>query len=535
MKRNQKTMLGMLLTGFMLVSVLNLQAQIEKGNKNILKKQYNYAGFNKIDVGGAFEVYISQADDFSVFIETDENLHDNMRLELVNDMLVIKTKGIKNFSKLNVYIEMPVLTKLMVHGASEVKIENEFKTGIIDIDASGASELKLHLLAEEIHANVSGASEVDLSGSAEKLVIKTSGASEFDSRKMEASKVYAVASGASSAHVYAVKELDMEESGASSIDYSGAPEVLKKHDDGDVIIRRGGDVKVRSRWSEDEERFSYNSMNITVDEKDDTTEIRVGNHKIVVDEDGNVVYSKHKKKPKFNGHWAGFDLGVNGYLTPGNNMNFAPEYEYLDLNMTKSIKVGINIFEQNLSLCKNQKWGIVTGLGWEINNYRFDDNVTLVPDSSRIKGYFNDGVSMKKSKLVVNFVEVPVLLEFQTNGNSKRNSFHITAGMVFGLRFASHTKQYYNETNKEYEWLEIEPKTRNKVSTNPPKYFQSPGTKKTKNRDDFHLNPFKADATVRIGWGWVNLFGTYSLTTLFREDKGPELYPYSVGITLVGW
>ncbi len=535
MKRNQKTLLGILLTGFMLLSVLNLQAQIEKGNKNILKKQYNYAGFDKIDVGGAFEVSISQADNFSVFIETDENLHDNMRLELVNDMLVIKTKGIKNFSELNVYIGLPELTKLLVHGAAEVKIEEAFKASNIEIEASGASESKLHLLADEIRVDVSGAAEVDLSGSTEQLFLNTSGASEFNSRNMEASIVYANSSGASSAHVYAIEELDMEESGASSINYSGAPQILKKHDDGDVIIRRGSDVKVRSRWSEDEERFSYKSMNITVDEKDDTTEIRVGNHKIIVDDDGNVVYSKHKKKPKFNGHWAGFDLGVNGYLTPDNNMNFAPEYEYFDLNMTKSIKVGINIFEQNLSLCKNQKWGIVTGLGWEINNYRFDDNVSLVPDSSVIKGYFNDGVSMKKSKLVVNYVEVPVLLEFQTNGHSKSNSFHLTAGMIFGLRFASHTKQYYNETNREYEWLEVDPETGNKIPTNPPTFFQSPGTKKTKNRDDFHLNPFKADATVRIGWGWVNLFGTYSLTTLFREGKGPELYPFSVGLTLVGW
>ncbi|MCF8388632.1 MAG: PorT family protein, partial [Bacteroidales bacterium] len=280
-------------------------------------------------------------------------------------------------------------------------------------------------------------------------------------------------------------------------------------------------------------RFSYESMNITVDEKGDTTEIIFGNHKIIVDDDGNVVYKKHKKKPKFNGHWAGFDLGVNGFLTPDNTMNYGPEFEYLDLNMTKSIKVGINIFEQNLNLCRNQKWGLVTGLGWEINNYRFDDNVSLVPDSSSIKGYFNDGISMKKSKLVVNYVEVPLLLEFQTNAKRKVNSFHIAAGMVFGLRFASHTKQYYNETNKEYTWLEVDPETGNKVPV-PGIKFQSPGTKKSKVRDDFHLNPFKADATVRIGWGWVNLFGTYSITTLFKEGKGPELYPFSVGLTLVG-
>ena len=43
------------------------------------------------------------------------------------------------------------------------------------------------------------------------------------------------------------------------------------------------------------------------------------------------------------------------------------------------------------------------------------------------------------------------------------------------------------------------------------------------------------DATARIGWGWVNVFATYSLTTLFKTDRGPELYPFSVGLTISDW
>lgn len=130
--------------------------------------------------------------------------------------------------------------------------------------------------------------------------------------------------------------------------------------------------------------------------------------------------------------------------------------------------------------------------------------------------------------MVINYLEVPVLLEFQTNRYRKTNSFHITAGMVFGLRIISHTKRYVNDLNKEF--LLVDLGTGETVLTG-----RSSGDNKPKKWDDFHLNPFKADATVRIGWGWVNLFGTYSITTLFREDKGPELYPFSVGLTLIGW
>ena len=114
-----------------------------------------------------------------------------------------------------------------------------------------------------------------------------------------------------------------------------------------------------------------------------------------------------------------------------------------------------------------------------------------------------------KSKLLVNYLRIPLLLEYQTNSKSKKNSFHITAGVVAGLRISSHTKQVYkDDKDKKY---------------------------KLKDKDDFHLSPLKYDASVRIGWGKFNLFATYSLNQLFKKHEAPTLYPFTAGLTLVGW
>jgi hypothetical protein len=59
--------------------------------------------------------------------------------------------------------------------------------------------------------------------------------------------------------------------------------------------------------------------------------------------------------------------------------------------------------------------------------------------------------------------------------------------------------------------------------------------RKEKNNHDFHVPPFRFDLTGRIGWGRVNLFATYALNNLFKDDKGPELVPFSVGIRLVNF
>jgi hypothetical protein len=202
----------------------------------------------------------------------------------------------------------------------------------------------------------------------------------------------------------------------------------------------------------------------------------------------------------------------------------------MDLRMTKSIAVNLNFFEQNVALSKNQKWGFVTGLGLEWHNYRFSRNTRLNSDSSFLIGYIDQGISIRKTKLTTLHLTVPVLFEFQTNHRHKKNSFHVGAGMVIGARLSSHTKKYYNELNKDFEIARYNPAT-GKYETE--FLATSPSHSKGKTFDDFFLQPFKFDATVRIGWGFINLFATYSVNQMFQKDKGPELYPWTIGITLV--
>ena len=97
---------------------------------------------------------------------------------------------------------------------------------------------------------------------------------------------------------------------------------------------------------------------------------------------------------------------------------------------------------------------------------------------------------------------------------------------------SSHTKKYYDERNKEFEITRYSPET-DRYET---EYLAtSPDYSKAKDFDDFHMQPFKFDATVRIGWGFVNLYATYSINQMFKKDKGPEVYPWTIGITFVNF
>jgi hypothetical protein len=76
------------------------------------------------------------------------------------------------------------------------------------------------------------------------------------------------------------------------------------------------------------------------------------------------------------------------------------------------------------------------------------------------------------------------------------------------MRIGSHTKQVYKSDDVYY---------------------------KPKTHDDFNLNPFRCSAMLRLGYGKLDLYASYALNGLFKKDEGPQLYPFTVGITLASF
>ncbi|MCX6279238.1 MAG: outer membrane beta-barrel protein [Bacteroidetes bacterium] len=237
-----------------------------------------------------------------------------------------------------------------------------------------------------------------------------------------------------------------------------------------------------------------------------------------------------KKNKKYNGHWAGVEIGIGGYVNSGFNMNFSPAYPYMNMNTARSVTVNFNPFELNVNIYKNHI-GFTTGLGFQTSNYYFTDNYVMLKDSSSLVAYkVQDSqgnlVSLKTNKMVVSYLNLPLFFEYQSNRYRRLTSFHITVGVIVGVRIGSYTKQVYSEKSGTYFLVD---EKGNKVATYEVDRYIA------RNSGAYHLSPFKIDAAFRVGWSHLNLFGTYSLTRMFQKNQGPELYPFTVGITLLGW
>jgi hypothetical protein len=250
----------------------------------------------------------------------------------------------------------------------------------------------------------------------------------------------------------------------------------------------------------------------------DTTKIRIGGKQINIIDGWHGTRIKiqkvHPWDPQdkffveeergFRGHWAGFEMGVNGFSDEDYSMYDDPSNEFMELDMAKSIAVNLNFLQYDIGLQKERNTiGLVTGLGLEWNNYRFDNDITIKKVNGVIQPIALDG-NIKKTKLTSLYLTVPLLMEFQIPVKFKQRRIHMSAGVVGGLRLGSHTKV------KE-------------------------GSDKDKDHDDFKLKTLRYSAQVRIGYRSLNFFANYGLTELFESNKGPDLTPFTVGITLISF
>jgi hypothetical protein len=277
-------------------------------------------------------------------------------------------------------------------------------------------------------------------------------------------------------------------------------------DEEDIIVQKDEEPAV------DAARVNIGDL-ITVEDTDNETVIRIGHKGLRISEDGDNTDVKFENYPeyidtehpgrRFRGHLGGIEFGFNNYSTGTWGSSPAPVDSYFDLNTSKSTCFNLMMPGVNLGITKHL--GFVSALGLNFSNYRFDGNNSIDVDEDGIVVplYAPSGVTYKKSKLSTAYVVLPVLLEAQIPVSS-HSTINLGAGVIGAVKLGSYTKVVYYDDGKQKE----------------------------KNRDDFSLNLLRYGVTARLGYEMVQIYGTCYLSPMFEKGKGPELYPFEIGLAL---
>lgn len=222
--------------------------------------------------------------------------------------------------------------------------------------------------------------------------------------------------------------------------------------------------------------------------------------------------TQNNRYPAFKGHWSGFSYGFVNFANTDYSMYKGTEFEkfgeFMELDWSHSFSMQFNIFKHSINLVPRNNFGIVWGLGLEYQRLRFENNYIsvmlennrLVPRDLHDEEKFTD---IKRSTFKTLYLTIPLVLELQLPANNKHR-FYVSGGVMGGLRMHSKTKIVYNNQDGE--------------------------KRKQKGKSNFNMIPFKADVVGRVGYRCLNVWGSYTLTRMFKSGKGPELHPYTIGL-----
>lgn len=194
-------------------------------NKVTIQEEH-FENYNGIEVSTAFTVDVSFSDTEEIIeIEANENLHQYIEVEKINDVLRIRLKNgtsVRGNSTLKAHITTKnYLETYAASGAARITVMDSIKVDDVTISLSEASSFSGVIVSRYIYAFLDGASIASLQGSANTLNANISGASLINNFQMIVDNVDINLSGASQASLTVNNLIDLTASGASSFMYQG--------------------------------------------------------------------------------------------------------------------------------------------------------------------------------------------------------------------------------------------------------------------------------------------------------------------------
>lgn len=187
------------------------------------------------------------------------------------------------------------------------------------------------------------------------------------------------------------------------------------------------------------------------------------------------------------------------WLTPPSEMEIKP-------NSTE-----IGFYSMTPVFGKRYNISLAIGFGFSAQNMKSNLVPNYKPDETISLELIPEAIDYKHNKLTNVYGDIPLELRFRTTPNRKQKNFKLVAGVLVGYKLQSYHK-YQGEDYHTYSFGE---------------YIKFKEYK-MKNVYDIRYGVYG-----RIGYGKFCLFGFYSLSSVFEDNKGPFVTPYSIGISII--
>lgn len=201
-------------------------------------------------------------------------------------------------------------------------------------------------------------------------------------------------------------------------------------------------------------------------------------------------------RSSFEGHLTGMGLGYSGLISNIGNFSLPDDARFMS---QKGNSIAFDLIPYSYSIKLSRHVGFVTALGLEVNNFKFDNNISLTQDQN---GYVvaKNYEKLDKSKLVTTYLTLPFLLEAQFG---KYNNMFVNFGVIGAWKMQSHTKiiGHNDEVKGKY-----------------------------KNKKGLNISNFRYGYTAQIGYDKIGIYAKYYPDPIFKKSSGPRVSEINIGL-----
>lgn len=198
----------------------------------------------------------------------------------------------------------------------------------------------------------------------------------------------------------------------------------------------------------------------------------------------------------------GFDLGMTQFVDHG-HYGVSQENSLLGIMPYKSVNVNFRVVDLRVNLV-NHRMFLDAGLEFDLHDYGFANNTTIKQSANKFAVYNDSLANFSRDKLSTQYLELPLMLCFQTNPRHANPGFQFGIGGYVGTMLGAYTKQVSSEHGLQ-------------------RYF-----------GDLYTNPIDYGIMAEIGeLKGGQLFVKYNMSSVFDVSRGaPDMGSVTVGIRL---
>jgi hypothetical protein len=250
-----------------------------KGSRNVKTEQYSLNSFNSIQISGEFEVGILRGNRSMIEIEADDNVHDLIQTDVIDNVLYIKPiKELSRTKKQELRITFSdTLRSIVIADKVELESLQDLYFGDFQLDTrndakafmtftskkfnliqNDNAEAELNITASEVEFQINQSAKVEalvnspvfnvdiyekanarIDGDIQNFTIRADQSSKFDGENLTSVKANVLAQGDSEVKVNATDSVEIVAKGTSEVEIYNNPKVdLKELSDEAAIAKK---------------------------------------------------------------------------------------------------------------------------------------------------------------------------------------------------------------------------------------------------------------------------------------------------------